>query len=217
MLRSRILFLAIFLTIIFIPTIAMSISSQKRLSNVLSSSTTLMSPLRLTKIGDIPDQIVAGTTYTYNVTAENLGTDNIDYQLHFVIGVSYYYYPMNVDSYYFNSTYYYNETIPDSSGEITSPSLATIYPIYPYPQLTPDMVVLTYKGETIQLHQDNSTIIPMNGNVIIYPYYPYQLSGNTKTYTANKDYYDNSVVTIKFTQDAPTDMSYSIQIYAQSP
>lgn len=215
MLRSKMLFLGIFLIVIFIPTIALSISSQKRLSNVLSSNTTLMSPLRLTKIGDIPDQIVAGTTYSYNITTENLGPDNIDYQLHFVIGVSYYY-PMNIDTYYFNSTYYYNMTIRDSSGEIISPPLTSIYPIYGYPQLTPDMVVLTYKGETIQLQQD-MTIMPMNGNVIIYPYYPYQLSGNTTTYTASEGYYDNSVVTIMFTQDAPADMSYSIQIYAESP
>jgi len=168
-----------------------SVLSGQRASNELDSYTNLNSPIRLTKVGDIPSDIFSGVPYAFHVVTENLNPSE-PYDIRIVFDVSqqgWIVYPM-----------------PDSinNGSISGPVSTPILPPYNYSafsQLTPDMATLTFRGATVSLAYNETE----NG-----------LVGYSDVFTAGVGYYDSSIVTVQFNDaalSAPTG-SWTVSIWA---
>ena len=64
-----------------------AVLSGQRASNELDSYTSLASPIRLTKVGDIPNEVFSGVPYTFHVVTENLNP-SASYNIQIVFEIS---------------------------------------------------------------------------------------------------------------------------------
>jgi hypothetical protein len=154
-----------------------AVLSGLRASNELDSYTTLESPIRLTKVGDIPNEVFTGVPYTFHVVTENLNPSE-SYNIQIVFDISqqeviYLPTPMNNVS---------------ASGPVSTP-IITVLPFNysAFPTLTPDMVTLTFRGQTVDLAYNETQ------NALI---------GYSDAFTAGVGYYDSSAVTVQFNDAA---------------
>jgi hypothetical protein len=108
-----------------------AVLSGQRASNELESYTSLASPIRLTKVGDIPNEVFSGVPYTFHVITENLNPSE-SYNIQIVFDVS-------------QQGFIYLPT-PINNGSETLP-----FNYSAFPTLTPDMVTLTFRGKTVNL------------------------------------------------------------------
>jgi hypothetical protein len=167
-----------------------SILSGQRASNELDSYTNLASPIRLTKVGDIPNEVFSGVPYTFHVVTENLNpSESYDIQIVFDVsqqGLVYLPTPINNAS---------------ASGPVSTPIIGV--PPFNYSAfatLTPDMVTLTFRGKTVNLTY-NETL-----NSLI---------GYSDAFTTGVGYYDSSVVTVQFNDAAySAPGSWAVSIWA---
>jgi hypothetical protein len=155
-----------------------AVLSGLRASNELDSYTSLNSPIRLTKVGDIPDEVFSGVPYTFHVVTENLNPSE-SYTIQIVFDVSQegliILPPMAINN-------------ASTSGPVSTPIIGI--PPFNYsafPTLTPDMVTLTFRGQTIDLAY-NAT--------------ENSLIGYSDSFTTAVGYYDSSAVTVQFNDAA---------------
>ena len=171
---------------------ASTVLSGQRASNELDSYTTLNYPIRLTKVGDIPNEIFSGVPYTFHVVTENLNPSE-SYAIRIVFDVSQqkWVYPL----------------IPTATNNVSvsgSPVSTPIVPPFNYSafgQLTPDMVTLTFRGKTVDLAYNETE------NSLI---------GHSDAFTTDVGYYDSSAITVQFNDaalSAPTG-SWTVSIWA---
>ena len=171
---------------------ASTVLSGQRASNELDSYASLNSPIRLTKVGDIPNEIFSGVPYTFHVVTENLNPSE-SYTIRIVFDVS-------------QQRWVYPQIpMPINNVSVSGPPVSTpIVPPFNYSafgQLTPDMVTLTFRGKTVDLacnETENSLI------------------GYSEAFTTNVGYYDSSAVTVQFNDaalSAPTG-SWTVSIWA---
>ena len=171
---------------------ASTVLSGQRASNELDSYASLNSPIRLTKVGDIPNEIFSGVPYTFHVVTENLSPSE-SYAIRIVFDVSQqrWVYPL----------------IPTPINNVSvsgSPVSTPIVPPFNYSafgQLTPDMVTLTFRGKTVDLAYNETE------NSLI---------GYSEAFTTNVGYYDSSAVTVQFNDAAlsASTGSWTVSIWA---
>jgi hypothetical protein len=171
---------------------ASTVLSGQRASNKLDSYTSLNSPIRLTKVGDIPNEIFSGVPYTFHVVTENLNPSE-SYTIRIVFDVS-------------QQRWVYPQIpTPINNVSVSGPPVSTpIVPPFNYSafgQLTPDMVTLTFRGKTVDLAYNETE------NSLI---------GYSDAFTTAVGYYDSSAVTVQFNDaalSAPTG-SWTVSIWA---
>ena len=154
-----------------------AVLSGLRASNELDSYTSLGSPIRLTKVGDIPNEVFSGVPYTFHVVTENLNPVE-SYTIQIVFDVSLQeviYLPTPINN-------------VSASGPVSTP-VVTILPFNysAFPVLTPDMVTLTFRGKTVDL---------------VYNETENSLVGYSDAFTTDVGYYDSSAVTVQFNDAA---------------
>ena len=192
--KKRIAIIAALTTLALIGAVfaASTALSGQRASNELDSYTSLNSPIRLTKVGDIPNEVFTGVPYTFHVVTENMNPSE-SYTIRIVFDVSQqrWFYPM----------------IPTqiNNVSISGPPVSTpILPPFNYSafgQLSPDMVTLTFRGKTVELAYNETQ------NALI---------GYSDAFTTNVGYYDNSTVTVQFNDAAlsASTGSWTVSIWA---
>jgi len=172
---------------------ASTVLSGHRASNELDSYTSLNSPIRLTKVGDIPNEIFSGVPYTFHVVTENLNPSE-SYTIRIVFDVSqqiWWVYPQT--------------PTPINNVSISGPPVSTpIAPPFNYSafnKLTPDMVTLTFRGKTVDLAYNETE------NALI---------GYSDAFTTDVGYYDSSAVTVQFNDAAlsASTGSWTVSIWA---
>ena len=168
-----------------------AVLSGLRASNELDSYTSLDSPIRLTKVGDIPNEVFSGVPYTFHVVTENLNpVESYTIQIVFDISQQEIYLPTPI---IFNNA--------SASGPVSTPIISI--PPYNYsafPTLTPDMVTLTFRGQTVNMTY-NETL-----NSLI---------GYSDPFTTSVGYYDSSAVTVQFNDAAyAATGSWTVSIWA---
>ncbi|MGB8781365.1 MAG: hypothetical protein WCD81_12050 [Candidatus Bathyarchaeia archaeon] len=180
------------LALIGVVFVASAVLSGQRASNELDSYTSLNSPIRLTKVGDIPSEIFSGVPYTFHVVTENLNPAE-SYTIKIVFDISqqewiYLPYPL----------------VPTNnvSGPVSTPVVGVLpFNYSAFNQLTPDMVTLTFRGKTVNLAYNETE------NSLI---------GYSDAFTANVGYYDSSAVTVQFNDAAlsASTGSWTVSIWA---
>jgi hypothetical protein len=165
-----------------------AVLSGRRASNELDSYTSLNSPIRLTKVGDIPNEIFSGVPCTFHIVTENLNPSEF-YTIQIVFDISQ------------QGLIYLPLPINNASAPVSTPILGI--PPFNYSaftQLTPDMVTLTFRGKTVNLTY-NETV-----NSLI---------GYSDAFTTGVGYYDSSVVTVQFNDAAyAAPGSWTVSIWA---
>ena len=190
---KRIAILAALTTLALIGAVfaTVSVLSGQRASNELDSYTSLNSPIRLTRVGDIPSDIFSGVPYAFHVVTENLNPSE-SYDIRIVFDISqqgWIVYPL---PYQINN------------GSISGPISTPIVPPFNYSafsHVTPDMVTLTFRGTTVSLTYNETE----NG-----------LVGYSDVFTADIGYYDSSTVTVQFNDAAlsASTGSWTVSIWA---
>lgn len=192
--KKRIAIVAALTTLALIGAVfaASTALSGQRASNELDSYTSLNSPIRLTKVGDIPNEVFTGVPYSFHVVTENLNPSE-SYTIRIVFDVSQqrWFYPLI--------------PTPINNVSVSDPPVST--PIVPpfnysaFSQLTPDMITLTFRGKTVDLAYNETE------NALI---------GYSDTFTTNVGYYDNSTVTVQFNDAAlsASTGSWTVSIWA---
>ena len=153
---------------------ASSVLSGQRASNELDSYTSLASPIRLTQVGGLPDEVFAGVPYTFHVVTENLNPSE-SYTIEMVFDVS----PQEI---------FLPVPLNNASGPVSTPIVGL--PPFNYTafnQLSPDMVTLTFRGQTVDLAYNATE----NG-----------LIGFSDAFTTAVGSYDSSAVTVQFNDAA---------------
>ena len=155
------------------------ILSGQRASNELDSYTTLNSPIRLTKVGDIPDEVYPGILYAFHVVTENLDpTESYTIQIAFEVSLEQIFLPVT-------------DTTVSTPPTPTNTSLTPIAPPLNWTttesQLSPDMVNLTFDGQTVNLTYNTTE------NSLI---------GYSNSFTTAVGYYESSAVTVQFNDAA---------------
>jgi len=155
-----------------------AVMSGLRASNELDSYTSLNSPIRLTKVGDIPNEVFSGVPYTFHVVTENLNPVE-SYTIQIVFDIS-------QQEWIYLPTPIYNNA--SALGPVSTP-IVTVLPFNysVFPTLTPDMVTLTFRGKIIDLayNQTENSLV-----------------GYSDAFTADVGYYDSSAVTVQFNDAA---------------
>jgi hypothetical protein len=193
--KEKIAILAALMTLALIGAVfaTVAVLSGQRASNELDSYTSLNSPIRLTKVGDIPNEIFPGVPYAFHVVTENLNPSE-SYTIKIVFDISqqgwvvYLPIPMLINN-----------------ASIVGPPVST--PIVPpfnysaFKQLTPDMVTLTFRGKTVDLAYNETEN---------------SLVGYSDAFTTDVGYYDSSAVTVQFNDAAlsASTGSWTISIWA---
>ncbi|MGA2309940.1 MAG: hypothetical protein ABSG57_10390 [Candidatus Bathyarchaeia archaeon] len=192
--KRRIAIVAALTTLALIGAVfaASAVLSGQRASNELDSYTSLTSPIRLTKVGDIPNEVSLGVPYAFHVVTENLNPSE-SYTIRIVFDVS-------------QQWWVYPEIpTPINNGSVSgSPVSTPIVPQFNYSafnQLTPDMVTLTFSGKTVDLAYNETE------NSLI---------GYSDAFTAAVGYYDSSAVTVQFNDAAlsASTGSWTVSIWA---
>ena len=167
-----------------------AVLSGLRASNELDSYTSLASPISLTQVGDIPNEVFAGVPYTFDVVTENLNpSESYTIQIVFDISQQEIYLPTPI---IFNNA--------SASGPVSTPIISTPFNYSAFPTLTPDMVTLTFRGQTINMTY-NETL-----NSLI---------GYSDPFTTSVGYYDSSAVTVQFNDAAyAATGSWTVSIWA---
>jgi len=188
--KKRIAILAALTTLALIGAVfaTTTVLSGQRASNELDSYTSLSSPIRLTKVGDIPDEVFSGVPYTFHVVTENINPSE-SYTIELVFDVS-------------QQVLFFPVPINNVSGPVSTPIVGI--PPFNYTAfnpLTPDMVTLTFRGETVDLAY-NAT--------------ENSLIGYSDAFTAAVGYYDSSAVTVQFNDAAfsASTGSWTVSIWA---
>jgi len=169
-----------------------AVLSGLRASNELDSYTTLNSPIRLTKVGDIPNEVFTGVPYTFHVITENLNPSE-SYNIQIVFDIS------QQEVIYLPITPINNVS---ASGPVSTPIVTTLpFNYSAFPTLTPDMVTLTFRGKTVGL---------------VYNETENSLVGYSDAFTADVGYYDSSAVTVQFNDAAlsASTGSWTISLWA---
>ncbi|MGD0979237.1 MAG: hypothetical protein ABR962_08875 [Candidatus Bathyarchaeia archaeon] len=188
--KKRIAIVAALTTLALVGAVfaASAVLSGQRASNELDSYTSLTSPIRLTKAGDIPNEVSLGVPYTFHVVTENLNPSE-SYTIRIVFGVSQQvlFYPMPTNNVF---------------GPVSTPIVGI--PPFNYTAfnpLTPDMVTLTFRGKTVDLAY-NAT--------------ENSLIGYSDAFTTAVGYYDSSAVTVQFNDAAlsASTGSWTVSIWA---
>jgi hypothetical protein len=193
--KEKITILAALTTLALIGAVfaTVAVLSGQRASNELDSYTSLNSPIRLTKVGDIPNEVFPGVPYAFHVVTENLNPSE-SYTIKIVFDISqqgWIVYPLT--------------PMPMNNASIVGPPVST--PIVPpfnysaFKQLTPDMVTLTYRGKTVDLAYNETEN---------------SLVGHSDTFTIDVGYYDSSAVTVQFNDAAlsASTGSWTVSIWA---
>jgi hypothetical protein len=170
-----------------------TILSGQRASNELDSYTSLHSPIRLTRVGDIPNEIFPGVPYTFHVVTENLNPSE-SYTIKLVFDVSQQ-----------GWVVYPPIPTPINNASVSDPPVST--PIVPpfnysaFKHLTPDMVMLTFRGRTVDLAYNETEN---------------SLVGYSDAFTTDLGYYDSSAVTVQFNDTAlsASTGSWTVSIWA---
>jgi hypothetical protein len=192
--KRRIAIVAALTTLALIGAVfaASAVLSGQRASNELDSYTSLTSPIRLTKVGDIPNEVSLGVPYAFHVVTENLNPSE-SYTIRIVFDVS-------------QQWWVYPEIpTPINNGSVSgSPVSTPIVPQFNYSafnQLTPDMVTLTFSGKTVDLAYNETE------NSLI---------GYSDAFTTAVGYYDSSAVTVQFNDAAlsASTGSWTVSIWA---
>jgi hypothetical protein len=192
--KKRIAIMAALTTLALIGAVfvASAVLSGQRASNELDSYTSLNSPIRLTKVGDIPNEVFSGVPYTFHVVTENLNPSE-SYTIRIVFEISqqewiYLPYPL--------------EPTNNVSGPVSTPVVGVLpFNYSAFSQLTPDMVTLTFRGKTVDLAYNETE------NSLI---------GYSDAFTTGVGYYDSSAVTVQF-NDAALSVStgsWTVNIWA---
>jgi hypothetical protein len=181
-----------------------ALMAQQRLSNEVDSYTHLNSPIRLTKVGDLPSQILPSENYSMHFIMENLGKK--DYQGRIVIEIStgYYVYPINVPD--VQSSPSMPPTWNYSGREIITPP-----PYYPYPILTPDMVTVRVSFSNFVDHWNNALL------ELTYNQTESALVGYTPTFNMPIGFYEDATIIVTFNDNAFTDTNYYLHAWIASP
>jgi hypothetical protein len=151
-----------------------AVLSGQRASNELDSYTSLSSSIRLTKVGDVPNEVFSGVPYTFHVVTENLNpVESYTIQIVFRISQQEIFMPMSINN---------------VSGFVSTPIVGMPWYNYSaFPTLTPDMVTLTFRGKTINLAYNETE------NALI---------GYSDAFATDVGYYDSSAVTVQFNDAA---------------
>jgi hypothetical protein len=193
--KEKIAILAALMTLALIGAVfaTVAVLSGQRASNELDSYTSLNSPIRFTKVGDIPNEVFPGVPYAFHVVTENLNPSE-SYTIKIVFDISqqgwvvYLPIPMLINN-----------------ASIVGPPVST--PIVPpfnysaFKQLTPDMVTLTFRGKTVGLAYNETEN---------------SLVGYSDAFTTDVGYYDSSAVTVQFNDAAlsASTGSWTVSIWA---
>jgi hypothetical protein len=157
---------------------ASAVLSGQRASNELDSYASLNSPIRLTKVGDIPNEVFPGVPYTFHVVTENLNPSE-SYTIEIVFDISQ------------QGVVHLPIPMPMNNASIVGPPVSTpIVPPFNYSafnQLTPEMVTLTFRGKTVDLAYNETEN---------------SLVGYSDAFTTDVGYYDSSAVTVQFNDAA---------------
>jgi len=191
--KKRIAIAAALTTLVLIGVVFVTsaVLSGQRASNELDSYTSLNSPIRLTKVGDIPSEVFTGVPYTFHVVTENLNPAE-SYTIRIVFDISQqeciYLYPL----------------VPTNnvSGPVSTPVVGVLpFNYSAFGQLTPDMVTLTFRGTTVNLAYNETE------NSLI---------GYSDAFTTDVGYYDNSAVIVQFNDAAfsASTGSWTVSIWA---
>jgi len=192
--KKRIAIVAALTTLALIGAVlaASTALSGQRASNELDSYTRLSYPIRLTKVGDIPNEVVTGVPYTFQVVTENLNPSE-SYSIRIVFDVSQqmWFYPL----------------MPTQINNVSVSEPPVSTPIVPpfnysaFGQLTPDMVTLTFRGKTVDLAYNETQ------NALI---------GYSDAFTTDVGYHDSSTVTVQFNDAAlaASAGSWTVSIWA---
>jgi len=176
------------LALIGVVFVASAVLSGQRASNQLDSYTSLNSPIRLTKIGDIPSEVFTGIPYTFHVVTENLNpAESYSIRIAFDISQQEIVLPLPINN---------------GSGPVSTPIVGVLpFNYSAFNQLTPDMVTLTFRSETVNLAYNETE------NSLI---------GYSDAFTTGVGYYDNSAVTVQFNDAAlsASTGSWTVSIWA---
>jgi len=180
---------AVLMTLAMIGSVfaTVAVLSEQRASNELDSYTTLSSPIRLTKVGDLPSEVFTGVPYTFHVITENLNPSE-SYTIQIVFDVS-------------QQGIYLPLPINGASAPVSTPIVPVPFNYSAFAQLTPDMVMLTFRGKTVPL---------------VYNETENSLIGYSDVFTADVGYYDSSAVTVQFNDAAlsASTGSWTVSIWA---
>lgn len=177
------------LALIGLVFVASAVISGQRAGNELDSYASLNSPIRLTKVGDIPNEIFSGVPYTFHVVTENLNpAESYTIRIVFSISQQEWVYPL----------------VPANnvSGPVSTPVVGVLpFNYSAFGQLTPDMVTLTFRGKTVTLAYNETE------NSLI---------GYSDAFTTDVGYYDSSAVTVQFNDAAfsASTGSWTVSIWA---
>jgi hypothetical protein len=157
---------------------ASTVLSGQRASNELDSYTSLTPPIKLTKVGDIPNQVFVGVPYTFQVVTDNMNpSESYSIRIVFEVSQQMWFYPWTPE--------------PINNGSVSgSPVSTPILPPFNYSAfspLTPDMVTLTFRGKTVDLAYNETQ------NALI---------GYSDAFTTDVGYHDTSTVTVQFNDAA---------------
>jgi hypothetical protein len=195
--KKRIAIAAALTTLVLIGVVfvASAVLSGQRASNELDGYTSLNSPIRLTKVGDILSEVFTGVPYTFHVVTENLNpSESYTIKIVFDISQQEWVYPL----------YPGYPLVP--TNNVSGPVSTRVEGVLPFNysafnQLTPDMVTLTFRGKTVDLAYNETE------NSLI---------GYSDAFTTGVGYYDSSAVTVQFNDAAfsASTGSWTVSIWA---
>jgi hypothetical protein len=179
---------------------------QQKISNEISSYTYLQAPIRLTKIGDLPAQIIPGETYKIHILTENIAKKAYKGSIVIQISTGWYYPitpmdPGNITTIRPDNTNYADGGVINSGAIISSNPVDGIVgpPIY-YRQLSPNMITVKWNNVTLELTFNQTT------NALVCQTRPFDMPvGFSRT----------SELAITFNDSACTDMGYYLTAWVE--